>query len=130
MRPAKAALPILAALTATAAHADARYDACVGKAMSNVDYGVCGSAWIAREDGRLNAGWKALYPGLPPASKRDLLAEQRAWIAYKDKSCLWRANGDWGREGQVLFYPSCRAKVIADRADYLDLMAKDRAGVK
>ncbi len=124
----KMPLALLSLIAATPAMADPVYDACTDKAVSNVDYSDCGSAWIGREDVRLNRAWKILYPGLPALSKKDLLDEQRAWIAYKDKSCLWRANGDWGREGQVIFYPTCRAKVIADRADYLDAMTSDIAG--
>ena len=115
----------LCLLAVAPAHADAVYDGCAAKAVSNVDYSDCGSAWIMREDKRLNAAWKRLYPDLPPQSKKDLLAEQRLWIAYKDKSCLWRANGDWGREGQVIAYPTCRAKVIGDRAAYLEMMIAD-----
>jgi uncharacterized protein YecT (DUF1311 family) len=124
----RAGLTALALLVAVPVQADTAYDACANKAASNVDYSDCGTAWIAREEARLNARWKSLYAGLPVASKRDVLTEQRAWIAYKDKSCLWRANGDWGREGQVIFYPTCRAKVIADRADYLTMVKKDMDG--
>lgn len=121
-------LAALALLVSVPVQADTRYDACMNKAVSNVAFNDCGAAWIAREEARLNARWKALYSRLSAASKRDLLTEQRAWITYKDKSCLWRANGDWGREGQVISYPSCRAKVIADRADYLTMVAKDMEG--
>lgn len=118
-------LAALALLVAAPVQADTAYDACANKAVSNADFSNCGTTWVTREEARLNARWKSLYAKLPAASKRDILTEQRAWIAYKDKSCLWRANGDWGREGQVISYPSCRAKVIADRADYLTSAAKD-----
>lgn len=117
----------LAVSAGSPALADRAYDGCANKGSSNADFSACGSAWIAREEARLNRNWRSAYAGLPPASKRDLLAEQRAWIAYKDKSCRWRANGDWGREGQVIAYPTCRAKVVGDRADYLALILKDQA---
>lgn len=121
----KKILVALALLGATPAAADTAYDRCARAANNNSDYSSCGSAWIAREETRLNRAWRAIYPGLPQSSKSALLAEQRAWIAYKDKSCRWRASGDWGREGQVIHYPTCRAKVVADRADYLSLIARD-----
>lgn len=117
-----------AAMWAGTAQADPGYDSCEGKAVTNVDYSACGAAWIAREERRLNVAWKALYSRLPARSKASLLSEQRLWIAWKDKSCLWRARGDWGREGQVIAYPTCRAKVIADRADYLETTVRDLRG--
>lgn len=124
----KKALITLALLAASPAAADTAYDRCARAANNNSDYSSCGSAWIAREEARLNRNWKAVYPGLPTSSKSALLTEQRAWVAYKDKSCRWRASGDWGREGQVIHYPTCRAKVVADRADYLALIDRDMKG--
>lgn len=41
-----------------------------------------------------------------------MLAEQRLWNSYKESSRNFYANGDWGREGQVLIYPDCGANVV------------------
>lgn len=100
--------------------ADAEYDRCIARSNStNVEWAACGGAWIEREDRRLNETWRRLLPKLPRQSRADLLAEQRAWIAYKDKACAFYRNGDFGREGQVLHGPCCLAGVIARRRDEL-----------
>ena len=117
---ARAALSALLLGFALPAQADTLYDSCIAGTTTNSDWAACGWAWVDREDARLNRIWKSAYADLPPASKAALLAEQRVWIAYKDKSCLWHASGDWGREGQVLDTPMCRAGVIAARTDYLE----------
>lgn len=100
--------------------ADAEYDRCIARSNStNVEWAACGGAWIEREDRRLNETWRRLLPKLPRQSRADLLAEQRAWIAYKDKACTFYRNGDFGREGQVLHGPRRLAGVIARRRDEL-----------
>jgi len=52
------------------------------------------------------------------------LAEQRKWNIYKESSCLFYANGDWGRQGQVLDYAACRAEVIQERTKALKVYGK------
>jgi uncharacterized protein YecT (DUF1311 family) len=89
-------------------------------------WAACGGEWVAREDARLNAAWKRLYAASGSATKKDLLEEQRAWNAFKDKACQFYANGDFGREGQVLHFPSCRAELIARRIATLDSYGADR----
>lgn len=112
-----------AAGSASAAHispSDQAYRDCIDSHTSNYDWGVCGGAWQAREDARLNEVWQRIYPKLPAQSKADLLADQRRWIAFKDQSCKLHSNGDWGREGQVLGYPACMVDLIKARVQYLE----------
>lgn len=92
---------------------------------TNTAWGICGGAEVERQEQRLNAAWKRVSPMLDPQSRADLLAEQRAWISFKDKSCLYLANGQKGRQGQVLEFPACRAAVVADRAGYLESLVRD-----
>lgn len=92
---------------------------------TNMAWGICGEAEVERQELRLDAAWKRVSPMLDPKSRADLLTEQRAWISFKDKSCLYFANGQWGRQGQVLDFPACRAAVIAKRADYLESLVHD-----
>lgn len=89
-------------------------------------WAACGAEWIAREDAKLNAAWKRLYAASAPATKKDLLEEQRAWNAFMEKACRFYDNGDSGREGQVLQFPSCRATLIAQRTATLDSYGADR----
>lgn len=110
------------------AHADEVYKACLDKSDgTNTAWAGCGAQWVEREDGKLNAAWKRLYAELDGQTKIDLLAEQRAWNAYKETSCVFYTNGDWGREGDVLDYFDCRANVIAARTRELDAYLKSVA---
>lgn len=111
---------IMLALSAPAA-ADDVYDKCINDSDgTNAAWSACGTELLKREDDKLNATWKRIFSGLPDATKTALLEEQRAWNAFKEKSCLFYANGDWGREGQVLHFPNCRASLIAERTATLE----------
>jgi uncharacterized protein YecT (DUF1311 family) len=107
-----------------AARADALYDSCMKTAMSNVDFGTCGAAAIKRADAALNRTWQQVYGATTGLIKTDLLAEQRAWNGYKALSCKLYANGDQGREGAVIGFPACRAKVIEERTKDLQDIGK------
>ena len=111
---------LAAASAAVPAYADTAYDKCVAKGVTNMDYSTCGAAMLDRLEASLNATWKRVYAGLPAEAKPALLAEQRLWIAYKEKSCAVYATGVFGREGQVLGSYTCRAKVLTDRITDLD----------
>ncbi len=104
--------------------ADSAYDACMAKATSNVDFSTCGGEWNAREDAKLNATWKKVFALTSGQTKTDLLAEQRAWVAFKEKACAFYANGDWGREGMVIDHPACTAQIIADRTKSLEAIGE------
>jgi uncharacterized protein YecT (DUF1311 family) len=111
---------LLLSLTGPAT-ADDEYDRCINASDgTNTAWSTCGSELLKREDDKLNTTWKRVYEGLPVQTKADLLEEQRAWNAFKEKSCLFYANGDWGREGQVLHFPNCRASLIAERTATLE----------
>ena len=107
------------------AHADPIYDRCAAKAVTNPDYSICGGAMLDRLEASLNATWKSVYPSFPAEAKPALLEEQRLWVAFKDKSCLVYATGAFGREGQVIDYFACRAKVLTDRIDALKSLGAD-----
>jgi uncharacterized protein YecT (DUF1311 family) len=112
---------------ASAARADAVYDACMKTANSNFDFSECGKAYLKRADDALNAAWKETYRLASDQTAKDLLAEEQAWIAYKEKSCLLYANGERGREGEVIAFPACRGQVIEERTKDLVGIGKDLA---
>lgn len=112
-------IPTLALAAVSLALADDRYDRCMEAAVTNPDYAACGGQMLDRLDADLNAAWKKAYADLDASSKQALLAEQRLWIAYKDKSCDYLASGAYGREGQTVHFYTCRAAVIEDRIAYL-----------
>lgn len=116
-------------LSGLAGHAlaDDDYDRCISDSDgTNAAWSECGGAWLEREDARLNEAWKRVFSGFAGQSKADLLAEQRAWIAFKEASCLFYASGDFGREGQVLSFPSCRAGVTAERTAAIEAYGEGR----
>ncbi len=82
---------------------------------------------LDRREAALNAVWKAAYADLDADAKKALLDEQRAWIAFKDKSCAAWTTGYFGREGQVIHFYTCRGAVIDERIDYLENLGSDGA---
>jgi uncharacterized protein YecT (DUF1311 family) len=103
---------LFAALAAPPAWADALYDKC---ANTEGPKDACPREWHIRADHKLNEVWKSLYKNAEGKAKSDLLAEQRAWNAYKEKSCNFLHNAEWGQVGEVRHYHFCRIKVIEDR---------------
>lgn len=113
-------LVAIVTLSATPVLADKIYDNCINRSDgSNSAWSQCGGDWLKRADDKLNATWKKVYGKADGQSKTDMLAEQRLWNSYKESSCNFYANGDWGREGQVLSFPNCRANVIEMRTKQL-----------
>ena len=84
--------------------------------------GECGDAWLEREDARLNAAWKSVVGKAGESTKAALLGEQRAWNAFKEKSCLFYADaeGTFGTAGRFLSFPACRAAVVVARTEALE----------
>ena len=118
-------LALAAILHSGPAKADNAYDACMKQsAGSNPAWAKCGQEWVDREEAKLNAIWKKLYAGLSGKTKTDLLTEQRLWNAYKEASCMYHANGEYGREGEVVDFPICRAGVISARTKELEAIDK------
>lgn len=116
-----ALLAVPPAFAPVPAHADDVYDKCIDDSDgSNPAWAACGDELIRREDAKLNATWKRVYAETGDATRKDLLAEQRAWNAFKERSCKFYANGEWGREGSVVHFMLCRAFVIAARTKALE----------
>lgn len=95
--------------------ADDAYSQCIDGTSSNPEWAGCGEAFLGRLDSALNAAWNKANASLDKQSRKDLLAEQRAWLKFRNSSCLFWANGSYGREGQVLHFYGCRAAVIEAR---------------
>lgn len=95
--------------------AEEAYKRCIDSSSTNTAWSQCGGEYIAREEKRLNATWVRVFPKLAPEARKALREAQRLWIPFKEKSCQHFLTGEYGREGQVLHYPSCRGAVIAAR---------------
>jgi uncharacterized protein YecT (DUF1311 family) len=104
--------------------AEEAYARCIDAGSTNTAWSQCGGEWIAREEKRLNATWVRVFPKLAPEARKALRETQRSWITFKEKSCQHFLTGEYGREGQVLHYPSCRGAVIAARRRDLEVLEK------
>ncbi|HVM79111.1 MAG TPA: lysozyme inhibitor LprI family protein [Stellaceae bacterium] len=119
---------VLCAREAAAQSAD--WKKCVDGTTTNVEWSRCGQEEIDRQEARLNAAWKQAFACFSGAeemakAKQDFLAEQRLWVKWKDASCNFYAEGEaFGREGQVVSYPACRAAVILQRTQFLEEFGK------
>lgn len=99
--------------------AETAWRACVDRTTTNYDWGQCGGDYVRAADAALNAEWKKLMAVVDGETKADLIAEEKAWIAYRDGACRFYHNGNWGREAEVLHYPGCVAGVIEQRTEQL-----------
>ena len=103
---------------ASAVQADPEYDACIENSRES-EFQACGFAWLEREDRRLNAAWGDLLRHFEGQERAALIAEQRAWITFKDQSCNFFWSEYWGTVGRNNWYPQCRAAVIIARTAQL-----------
>ena len=102
--------------TVTAALADDVYAQCLSSADgSNQAWLRCGDEYVEREKAQLDRTWAAFIDAQLGQTRSDLLAEQAAWADFFRLACAFYANGDLGREGQVLSYPACKARLYHQR---------------
>ena len=73
----------------------------------------------AQADAALNANYKVLSSQLDGANQQRLRDAQRAWIAFRDKECSFRAQGGDGGTASALASSSCIAELSQQRADAL-----------
>ena len=126
--PKLSALGALAAATlfiaAMPARADSEYEACIANSPE-VEFAVCGANWVEREDARLNAAWREVLPLLEARERERLVAEQRAWIRFKDGACEYFYTDYWGTVGRNTWYPRCVADIVIARTVQLrDIKAR------
>jgi uncharacterized protein YecT (DUF1311 family) len=114
------AMAMMAMATAHAigvAQADDAYEKCIAASNdSNQAWLRCGEDYVRREKRQLDKVWADFIRDQEGRTKTDLLAEQKAWRKFSQVACAFYANGDLGREGQVLSYPACKARLYAERA--------------
>ena len=81
--------------------------ACPGD--TQMEMNSCAASDYSRADGELNTAWRKL-----PKSK-ELLASQRAWIAYRDAECSFRKAQFEGGSIAPLIYSSCLSELTKER---------------
>jgi len=98
------------------------YSDCIDANATNAAWADCTETELKRQEALLTAAWKKASQSMKRFSEEGfkmLLEEQRAWIRYKDKACAFFGAGLFGREGTVLHYGSCMAKIISGRTSDL-----------
>jgi uncharacterized protein YecT (DUF1311 family) len=110
----------------------AAYAACLDRAGGVTPAMVqCSNEEAGRWDRRLNAAYGGIMrdPGWNAETKALLRDAQRAWIAYRDRSCA--AQGELAAEGGTLsriIAADCVARLTADRAAELEETQRGAAG--
>ncbi|MIL09664.1 DUF1311 domain-containing protein [Salmonella enterica subsp. enterica] len=120
MKILKALAPVLlwSASVLAAAAADEKYQACVDATGKNDEWARCGGELIARNRARLDDFLHRLREAADPETTRQIDAEQTAWEAYYATACAFYNDPTaFGREGQVLNYPLCKADIVQARAE-------------
>ena len=105
---------------ATPATADTAYKQCVDSTSTLLEWGDCGEAWLDRLEVALNVAWKRAHASVDTEGQKALLKEQRAWLKFRDSSCVFWAEGSYGRNGQVLNFIGCRAGIAETRISDLN----------
>jgi uncharacterized protein YecT (DUF1311 family) len=119
------ALPQAALAEGPTPEAQAALEACVEKTgLSDFAAKDCFVALAVAEDARLNANWARLIKtigGKDTDVGKLLLAEQRAWIGFKDFACQHYlvSGGTLDRLQRQI----CHTNIIAHRADELEELA-------
>ncbi|WP_086607448.1 lysozyme inhibitor LprI family protein [Erythrobacter donghaensis] len=119
------ALPQAAVAEGPTPEAEAALDACIeNTGLSDLAAKDCYVALAVSEDERLNANWARLIKAIGGKDTdvgKSLLAEQRAWIGYKDVACQHYlvSGGTLDRlQAQI-----CYTDTISRRADEIEELA-------
>ena len=92
------------------------YAVCMDRAGGvTVSMRECISEEYARQDVLLNEMYRQLMQRLGTEGQHDLRNAQRAWIAFREAECAWRASGETGTLGPVII-DSCWLGFTTERA--------------
>ena len=98
-----------------------QYRACLADPQLNtISHDQCNAAEMARQDGALNAAWKATLPRLAPARGAELRRAERAWIAGRKRHCDRAAKEGEGGTIATLLYGQCMIDEAIRRTLWLE----------
>lgn len=80
---------------------------------------ACYQFEYTRQDGILNANYRALSTKLDKQRRRAFLESERAWLAYRDAECAYRASADRGGTLALLIHDRCVVDLTTQRATQL-----------
>ncbi|WP_239025334.1 lysozyme inhibitor LprI family protein [Rhodoligotrophos defluvii] len=121
-------LIIFAALAAMPAAAQSTTDC--GNAKTQADMNQCAAQAFEKADAELNRVFQQLLGKLEQDGKGYARDAQRAWIAFRDKECVFRAGGPADQGGSIwpMIYAECRAELTEDRVKQLQTQVKCPGG--
>ncbi len=112
MRKKRSLLLIVLSCTATIFSLATAQAACPGE--TQMEMNACAASDYARADEELNAIWRKL----PKTTQ--LIAVQRAWIAYRDAECTYQKAQFEGGSIAPLIYSSCLSDLTKERTKILN----------
>ena len=80
---------------------------------------ACDAAELTRRDAELNRTYAELLRALPPARRERLRAAERAWVAFRDAECAFRASATEGGTATPLVAGACLLELTGERVDRL-----------
>ena len=98
-------------LMATAAFPPTAQAACPGDTQTQMN--ICAANDYAQTDKELNSAWRKLQ------KSEALIAAQRAWIAFRDAECAFRAAQFEGGSIAPLIRSTCLAELTQQRTNML-----------
>lgn len=119
------ALPWVVSSTALAVEAptSAAHSVCMDKSGGVTSAMLdCIATELQRQDARLNKAYKATMAPLSAPRKKQLLAAQRAWLAFRDANCQFYADPEGGSVVTVVVN-DCVLSATATRALELENLA-------
>ena len=112
----------LASTMLFAAHCSwaASYDDCRA-AAGGVDprLKACDGSEMQARDTELNQSYRDLLAAIPASRQTELRSAERAWVAFRDAECAFRASADAGGSDASLIESGCRLEVTAERIGQL-----------
>jgi len=114
------ALPLAAASAAQSREAASRKSSpvCMENAVTQTDMNLCAMADAQEADRRLNKTYQAVLCHLNGQERAQLVASERAWIAFKDADCAFWGGG--GGSIAPMNTSQCLADLSRQRAEELD----------
>ena len=121
MKKALVLMCLLASLAAAAGdNTSAAHAACMEKSGGvTSDMQDCIATELVRQDARLNKAYKAAMTPLSAPRKKQLLAAQRAWLAFRDANCQFYADPEGGSAARLVAN-DCVLSATASRATELE----------
>lgn len=74
---------------------------CGSQDLNQMQLTECANQAAKQADAELNRVYGALQGKIEPAAQQRLRDAQRAWIAFRDKECLFRTNGGADQPGSI-----------------------------